>query len=158
MPFFLSSISWNICMNKSITYSEVQIISWNALDVLHFFCTAFHSQQLLPQTPAWSFSPKSSCSITQSQASLIILRWFSPHPYVYLFIFPSPSLSWNSPVCPSCLKAGFFLLGSARATKTFHQMLQFALYIPLCLVQKAAGAGLGASGPHCGAGRQRRQN
>lgn len=157
--FFLSSVSRDFiistCMNKSTTYSEV----WDYL--MECSGCSLPPQESLQlkttsstTTPSLLPDPVCSFSITQAQAPLLILRRYSPHLCYCLFIFPSPSLSRNSPVCqlPS-LAQNFSLPSSTRATKPLFstETAGYRLHA-LCLVQKAAGRGrsiLGLGQPLC---------
>lgn len=101
--FFLSSISWGfvipICMHKSIMCSEGQ-----ESFVEHSGCSPLLQHSLVlhtvSSTSPWAcpFHPVSSCSIMQPQGAWIILKYHSPHPYHYLFVFPCLSPPWNSPI------------------------------------------------------------
>lgn len=162
--FFLSSVSWDICMNKEWCIQQYGIISWDSLDVFNSFSTACSSKQPVPPIQP---APSASCPIAPPH-QLKHPCWSSDGAVTMCIaaclFFPAPlhpeTLQYAS--CPSCLKASFSLLSSAGATKPLlsPKVAGCPLH-PLCTVQKAAGRGRsipgarwGPSCPYCGAGGQ----
>lgn len=166
MPFFYQVFLGTFAWIKALCFQRCQFISWDAVDVFHSFSTTSSSKQPLPPTPTpapsapWPPAPshrvKHPCSSSDGTLPIRIATCLS---------FPAPLCleTLHCTSCPSCLKAGFCLLRSARATKPLLSAKVAGCPLhPLYLVQKAAGrgrsmpgAGPGASCPHCGAGGQR---
>lgn len=156
-----------VCI-KALHIQRCGIISWNALDVFHSFSKPSSSEQPLPLTPACSLSPMSSCSSHRLKHPCSSSDGILPNRIATSLSFPVPLYpeTLQCASCPSCLKAGFCLLSSARATKPLLSAKVAGCPLrPLCLVQNSAGRGRSVPGarpdvscPHCGAGEHRGQN
>jgi len=119
--------------------------------------TSLTNSSLLPQPHVLLLHHTGSGTLVHPQMVL------SPSLPVYLSQLLS-ILKLHCTGCPSCLKPGFCLLSSARATKSLlSAKIAGCLLHPLCLVQKIAGRaritpGAGHLMPKLGAGGQRGQN